>query len=98
MPALIIQPLVENAVKHGVAMMAEGGEISLAALRERDHLRVTITNPYDPESPSSGRNGLGLRNIRDRLESNYGRAAKLEIEAEERLYRVVLTLPAKESG
>jgi hypothetical protein len=96
-PALIIQPLVENAVKHGVAMMAEGGEITLAAQRDRDQLRVTICNPYDPESPSTGRNGLGLRNIRDRLESNYGRAAKLEIEVEERMYRVVLTLPAKEA-
>lgn len=97
-PALIVQPLVENAVKHGVAMMAEGGEIALNARRERDGLRVTITNPYDPESPSTGRNGLGLRNIRDRLESNYGRAAKLEIDVGENSYRVLLMLPVKESG
>jgi LytS/YehU family sensor histidine kinase len=96
-PALIIQPLIENAVKHGIAMMAEGGEIALSGRRDRDLLRFTITNPYDPEAPSTGRNGLGLRNIRERLESRYGNAAKLEITAEERLYRVVLTLPAKES-
>ena len=96
-PALIIQPLIENAVKHGIAMMAEGGEIALSGRRDRDVLRFTITNPYDPEAPSTGRNGLGLRNIRERLESRYGNAAKLEITAEERLYRVVLTLPAKES-
>jgi LytS/YehU family sensor histidine kinase len=95
-PALIIQPLVENAVKHGIAMMAEGGEIELIGRRERDLLRFTIANPYDPEAPSAGRNGLGLRNIRERLESRYGNAARLEIQADEERYRVILTLPAKE--
>jgi LytS/YehU family sensor histidine kinase len=94
MPALLIQPLVENAVKHGIAMMAEGGEIVLAGTRDHDWLRFSITNPYDPEAPSTGRNGLGLRNIRDRLESRYGGSARMEIKVEERLYSVILTLPA----
>lgn len=93
-PALIVQPLVENAVKHGVAMMAEGGEIAIRGARDRDWLRVTVTNPYDPEAPSTGRNGLGLRNIRERLESRYGGAARLDIDVEERMYRVTLTIPA----
>jgi len=94
MPALLIQPLVENAVKHGIAMMAEGGEIVLAGTRDHDWLSFSITNPYDPEAPSTGRNGLGLRNIRDRLESRYGGSARMEIKVEERLYSVILTLPA----
>jgi two-component sensor histidine kinase len=97
-PALIIQPLVENAVKHGIAMMAEGGEIVISGRRDRDLLRFTITNPFDPEAPSTGRNGLGLRNIGERLESRYGTAARLEIKVEDRLYRVTLTLPAKAAG
>ena len=51
----MIQPLVENAVKHGIAMMAEGGEIVLCrARRDHDWLRFTITNPYDPEAPFDG--------------------------------------------
>jgi hypothetical protein len=95
-PALIIQPLVENAVKHGIAMMAEGGEIVLMAARAHNELRCSITNPFDPEAPSTGRNGLGLRNIRERLESRYGSAARLDIEAGDRQYRVTLTIPAKE--
>lgn len=94
-PALLIQPLVENAVKHGIAMMAEGGEIVLAGARDHEWLRFSITNPYDPEAPSTGRNGLGLRNIRDRLESRYGGSARMEIKVEERLYSVILTLPAR---
>jgi two-component system sensor histidine kinase AlgZ len=94
-PALLIQPLVENAVKHGIAMMAEGGEIFLSGQRDHDWLRFSITNPYDPEAPSTGRNGLGLRNIRDRLESRYGGSARMDIKVEERLYSVMLTLPTR---
>jgi hypothetical protein len=94
-PALLIQPLVENAVKHGIAMMAEGGEIFLSGQRDHDWLRFSISNPYDPEAPSTGRNGLGLRNIRDRLESRYGGSARMDIKVEERLYSVMLTLPVR---
>jgi hypothetical protein len=95
-PALIIQPLVENAVKHGIAMMAEGGEIAMTGRYDQGLLRFRISNPFDPEAPSAGRNGIGLVNIRERLESRYGSAARLEIAADERTYRVTLTLPAKQ--
>ena len=97
LPALIIQPLVENAVKHGIAMMAEGGEITISGKRSGDWLQFTIRNPFDPEAPSTGRNGLGLRNIRERLESRYGKAARLDIQAEERSYQVTLTVPVRVS-
>jgi two-component system, LytTR family, sensor histidine kinase AlgZ len=100
-PALVIQPLVENAVKHGIAMMAEGGEIAIDGIFHRTHsgafLQFTIRNPFDPEAPSTGRNGLGLRNIRERLESRYGTAARLDIQAEDRSYQVTLTLPMRVS-
>src|SRR5665213_61125 len=85
-PALLIQPLVENAVKHGIAMMAEGGEIVLTGACDREWLRFSISNPFDPEAPSGGRNGLGLRNIQERLESRYRGAATMEVKVEERLY------------
>jgi len=94
-PALLIQPLVENAVKHGIAMMAEGGEIVMSGQRDGEWLRFVISNPFDPEAPSAGRNGLGLRNIRERLESRYGGAARMEIKVETCSYRVALTLPVR---
>ncbi len=94
-PALVIQPLVENAVKHGIAMMDEGGEISMSVRHDQNWMRFTIVNPFDPEAPSTGRNGIGLRNIRERLEAFYGTAARLDIEVEERLYRVTLTIPVR---
>jgi two-component system sensor histidine kinase AlgZ len=94
-PALLIQPLVENAVKHGIAMMEHGGEIFIAGRREHDLLRFTITNPFDPDAPSTGRNGLGLRNIRERLEARYGNAARMEVTVAESIYQVALTFPVR---
>jgi two-component system sensor histidine kinase AlgZ len=95
-PPLLIQPLVENAVKHGIALIAEGGEIAMQARREKDLIRFVIENPFDPEAPAS-RSGIGLENVRQRLEARYGNAARMEIKVEERVYRVTLTLPAKQS-
>ena len=92
-PPLLIQPLVENAIKHGIATLVEGGEISIRGRRLPDTLRFVIENPFDPESPSTRRNGLGLANVRNRLEARYGNAARLEVEVNENRYRVVLTLP-----
>jgi LytS/YehU family sensor histidine kinase len=77
-------------------MMAEGGEIVMSGRRDHDWLRFTITNPFDPAAPSAGRNGLGLRNIRERLESRYAGAARMEIRVENCSYQVALTLPVKD--
>lgn len=96
-PALLIQPLVENAVKHGIAMMAEGGEIGIAGHRVHDRLLFRVSNPYDPEAPTQARNGIGLRNVRARLEARYGAAGKMQIHATENSYQVTLTFPAKNS-
>jgi two-component system sensor histidine kinase AlgZ len=93
-PALLIQPLVENAVKHGIALLHEGGEINMHGRRDKDTMRFTIENPFDPDAPAS-RSGIGLENVRQRLEARFGNAARMEIEVEARVYRVTLTLPAK---
>jgi two-component system, LytTR family, sensor histidine kinase AlgZ len=95
-PALLIQPLVENAVKHGIALLVEGGEILMLGRRVREGMRFTIENPYDPDAPSS-RSGIGLANVRQRLEARYGNAGRLEVEASKDVYRVTLTVPARVS-
>jgi two-component system sensor histidine kinase AlgZ len=95
-PALLIQPLVENAVKHGIALLDEGGEILMLGRLVREGLRFTIENPFDPLAPAS-RSGIGLANVRQRLEARYGNSAKLEVEAGEDVYRVTLTVPASAS-
>ena len=58
-----------------------------------DNLRFVIENPFDPEAPSTRRNGIGLANVRNRLAARYGNAARLEVQVEKDRYRVILSLP-----
>ena len=96
-PSLAIQPLVENAVKHGVAMMAEGGDIRLVGSVAEGRLRLSIENPFDPDAPVQQRTGIGLRNLRERLEAVYGGRAEMLVQPSERSYRVTLNLPARKA-
>jgi two-component system, LytTR family, sensor histidine kinase AlgZ len=92
-PPLLVQPLVENAIKHGIAALTEGGEIAMTARVERGQLRFTVENPFDPDAPSMKKSGFGLVNVRSRLAARYGGAARLEVQVELNLYRVILSLP-----
>jgi hypothetical protein len=92
-PALVLQPLVENAVKHGIAGLVEGGSIRLEARRQQGGVCIAIENPFDPDAPAPRRTGLGLAHVRRRLRVRYGEAAVFEPSSREGLYRVVLLLP-----
>jgi two-component system sensor histidine kinase AlgZ len=92
-PPLVLQPLVENAVKHGIAGLLEGGSIRLQARRQQGGVCITIENPFDPEMPPPRKSGLGLAHVRRRLEVRYGDRAVFEPSSLEGLYRVVLLLP-----
>jgi hypothetical protein len=94
-PPLLLQPLVENAVKHGVQDCIDGGVIRLAARREQDRLVLAVDNPVDPEAPSRRGAGVGLANVRRRLEVFGAQGARLETAREAGRYRVTLTLPAQ---
>ena len=97
-PALLLQPLIENAVKHGVAGLAEGGEIHLAATRIATGLDICIENAFDPEWPAPRGAGLGLNHVRRRLNARYAGAATLDAAATEGHYRVELRLPCESSN
>ena len=86
---------IEHDNRGALMMMAEGGEIRLTGGLDRDTFWFSIWNPFDPEAPSQARNGIGLRNVRERLEARYGNAAKLLIEATESTYEVALLLPVR---
>jgi two-component system, LytTR family, sensor histidine kinase AlgZ len=92
-PPLLVQPLVENAIKHGIATLTDGGEIAITGRRLRDIIRVTIENPFDPEAPAARRNGFGLASVRKRLHARYGTAARLDVEADNNRFRAMLSLP-----
>lgn len=93
LPPLLVQPLVENAIKHGIATLVDGGEIAMTGRRSRDSVRIVIENPFDPDAPETRRNGFGLASVRNRLQARYGAAARLDIQVDGNTYRVILTVP-----
>lgn len=93
-PALSIQPLVENAVKHGIGRKAEGGSIGLEAAVEDGALKVTVSDD-GPGFQSSGprENGQGLENVRRRLRLCYGEQGRLQVESADGRTRVGFRVP-----
>src|SRR5262245_28144789 len=96
-PPLLIQPLIENAVKHGVADRVEGGVVRIVARRQGGALDVTIENPRDPEAPPRRGQGLGLKNVRQRLEALDPEHTRMDVHKEPESFRVHIVLPAVEA-
>ena len=94
-PPLILQPLIENAVIHGIAHLPQGGTIRLSAECSEGRLHLLLENSVDPDALPSRKGGLGLANVRQRLEARYGKDAILRSTAEEDCFRVALSLPAE---
>src|SRR5215468_4886421 len=94
-PALLLQPLLENAVSHGIASMADGGQIRLQAQVQDGRLGIVVENDRDDEAPPRRKSGVGLKNVRSRLEARYGKDATFRIEPSEERFRVSMTLPAE---
>ena len=95
-PALIVQPLVENAIRHGISPRIAGGTITIRAGLERGCLVIEVRNDGENLRPPCGENGtgIGLRNIRSRLRQRYGDAAGLTLApVESGGCRATLTLP-----
>jgi signal transduction histidine kinase len=80
-PHLLLQPLVENAVRHGLAPLESGGTVAVTAARQNDHLRVTVTDDGVGVSEMNPREyrGIGLRGLRARLTQLYGDRHRLDM-------------------
>ena len=92
-PPLLLQPLVENAVRHGIASMLEGGTVSIHATADDATLRIAIANPADPDRVEQKGEGIGLQNARGRLAAISGGRATLAAREEEGRYRVTIEVP-----
>jgi two-component system, LytTR family, sensor histidine kinase AlgZ len=93
LPPLLLQPLVENAVKHGIASIVEGGTVQVKAWRVQNALHISVENPFDPDGATAGRNGLGLQIVRRRLLARYGERADMAVESGDHHYRAEIVLP-----
>jgi two-component system, LytTR family, sensor kinase len=78
-PTLILQLMVENAIKHGIAKRAQGGSIRIAASRSDDRLRVSVYNDGPAVKWEKIRSGIGISNMRTRLQGLYGDAFELSM-------------------
>lgn len=92
-PPLILQPLVENAVVHGVSQLIEGGIIEMTASRTTGLLTIALENPCDPDRRRSSGTGLGLDVLRRRLATQFGLAEAVHVAEAVGRYRVELRLP-----
>ncbi|TAN08567.1 MAG: sensor histidine kinase [Rhodanobacteraceae bacterium] len=92
MPALLLQPLVENAVYHGIQPRRNGGTLRIAGQREAGSVRIEIANPL-PDAAAPARSGHGLESVRRRIAYHYGERGGLETHRGSGEFRVVVRLP-----
>ena len=98
LPPMILQPLVENAVKHGIGGLPDGGTVSVQARRTGSILRVAVENDVDADAAPMGGKGIGLANVRKRLAAAYEHQASVHWSHDNDKFRVELTLPAETEG
>jgi LytS/YehU family sensor histidine kinase len=80
-PAMLLQTLVENAIKHGIAHLPEGGDVAVRAQHAGDELVIAVENTGTLRPPAAGSTGVGLGNLRERLRLLHGPAATCELRA-----------------
>ncbi|SKB38962.1 two-component system, LytT family, sensor histidine kinase AlgZ [Luteibacter sp. 22Crub2.1] len=93
-PYLLLQPLVENAIRHGIAPRREGGRIDIRVERDGGTLRVWVDNDRF-DGPSAGGQGVGLANVRARLDALYPGNHLLEAGPRGDRWRTAVTLPGR---
>jgi len=92
-PNMILQPLIENSIKHGVYNSSDEVQVEISCNKEKAYLVIEISNDYDPEMKKPKGGGIGLKNIRKRLQLIYHRTDLLETVAEKMVFRAILRLP-----
>ena len=92
-PPLVIQPLIENAILHGISTLSEGGELRVDIMRDESRMHIVVENPYDPNAPIRPGAGTGQANLRLRLDGQFGAEAVLHTMKLDNTYRAEISLP-----
>jgi len=93
LPAMLLQPIVENAIKFGLYDTIEPVVIRISANAIGNLLQITVQNPYDPETSSKQGTGFGLNSIKRRLYLLYARNDLLETKTENNLFTTIVKIP-----
>lgn len=94
-PNMILQPLFENAIKHGVYNSTEEVLVELSCQRKSDHIEIRLQNDFDPEASRPKGEGIGLQNIRNRLQLIYQQSDLLETRMGKIEFEAILRIPIK---
>lgn len=92
-PTLLLQPLVENAVKHGISQMIEGGTVRVRTEANGENIMILLENPMDPDAETPKGLGLGVRQVHKRLAAFFGTEGSMELNSGDGQYRVRLIFP-----
>jgi len=98
MPILTLQPLLENAIQHGIEPNPAGGTIGVRLWEDGETLHIRVTNPLPrtrSKSPIAAHKERTLDNLRLRLESHYGRAAQLDIQEDRDRFTATVSIPTR---
>jgi len=95
LPHLSLQPLLENAIYHGIQPLPKGGTILVKIRRDKNNLRVMISNPVLPgiKTPEKPGNSLALENFKHRLQAYYGEAAQFSAERKQDIFEIMFSCP-----
>jgi two-component system sensor histidine kinase AlgZ len=96
-PSLTIQPLIENAIYHGIELLPDGGDVVVSGKRDGKYLQIDVSNPVAPgKSRSKDGNKMAMANIRQRFELAYGNRASVNVDDSGNRYTVTLRFPVDE--
>jgi len=96
-PSLAIQPLIENAIYHGIELLPDGGDVVVSGRRDGKYLQISVSNPVAAgKARSKDGNKMALANIRQRFELAYGNRASVTVDDSDDMYTVVLRFPVDE--
>ncbi|MFQ5609090.1 MAG: sensor histidine kinase [Woeseiaceae bacterium] len=93
-PSLVIQPLLENAIYHGIELLPDGGDVIVTGGRDEDYLTIEISNPVAVGAPpKKDGNKMAVSNIRQRFELAYGNRANVDVDVGDDYYTVRIRFP-----
>jgi LytS/YehU family sensor histidine kinase len=96
LPALLLQPIMENAIKFGLYDTIDEIEISLKAVKEDNQLVITVKNPFDPETATPKGTGFGLQSVQRRLFLLFARNDLMITEAKDNIFTTTIKIPQHE--
>jgi two-component system sensor histidine kinase AlgZ len=92
-PSLTLQPVLENAVYHGIQLIPEGGQIVVTVGRAGDRINIAVRNPRNPRMQHNKGNKMAMDNVLTRLQAHFGSSATIQAEINESCYITHISYP-----